>query len=98
MCGLHKYLYGLKQAPCAWFEKLYTALLQLGFVSSKSNQSLFLIFTPQHTAFILVYVDDILITRLNQCFALKDLGEVDYFLGIQVKHSSDGIHLSETKF
>ena len=60
--------------------------------------------------FVLVYVDDILVTRsfkfeiqalvqqLNTRFALKDLGEVDYFLGIQVKHTTDGLHLSQTKY
>ena len=102
-------MYGLKQAPRAQFERLYVALLQFGFVSSKFNQSLFLRFTPKHTTFILVYIDDILITgsdmievqmlitKLNNSFTLKDLGEVDYFLGIQVKHTVDELHLSQTK-
>lgn len=59
---------------------------------------------------MLVYVDDILltgsdihaiqelVTRLNGMFALKDLGEIDYFLGIQVKHTESGLHLSQTKY
>ncbi|RVX22010.1 Retrovirus-related Pol polyprotein from transposon RE1 [Vitis vinifera] len=42
VCRLHKALYGLKQAPRTWFEKLHRALLSFGFVSAKSDQSLFL--------------------------------------------------------
>ncbi|RVW84060.1 Retrovirus-related Pol polyprotein from transposon RE1 [Vitis vinifera] len=42
VCRLHKVLYGLKQAPRAWFEKLHQVLLSFGFVSAKSDQSLFL--------------------------------------------------------
>lgn len=94
VCKLHKALYGLKQAPRAWFEKLHSALLSLGFVSAKSDQSLFIKITPQDSTYILVYVDDILITgsnkvitsliqSLDKAFALKDLGTINYFLGIQ---------------
>lgn len=82
----------------------------LVFISAKSDQSLFVRFTRNHTTFVLVYVDDILvigsdyvvvqtlITQLNKSFALKNLGELDYFLGIQVQHVVDGLHLSQTKY
>ena len=94
VCRLHKSLYGLKQAPRAWFAKLNDALLDLGFQSSKSDQSLFVRVTPQHSTYVLVYVDDILITgshkdtveslitQLSHRFALKDLGILNYFLRI----------------
>ncbi|RVW87716.1 Retrovirus-related Pol polyprotein from transposon TNT 1-94 [Vitis vinifera] len=110
VCKLNKSLYGLKQAPRAWFEKLHQALGILGFSSTKSDQSLFINITPTHSTYILVYVDDILITgnndqfvqhvitQLNNQFALKDLGDIDYFLGIQVKHTSVGMHLSQAKY
>ena len=63
-----------------------------------------------HTTFLLVYVDDILVTsnnprviqqlisQLNKNFYLKDLAEIDYLLGIQVKHTTEGPHLSQTKY
>ena len=65
VCHLHKFLYGLRQTLRAQFEKLYNALLMLGFKSTKSDQSLFVSITLQHPTFILVYVDDILVTRSN---------------------------------
>ena len=71
---------------------------------------MFIQIATTHTIFILVYVDDILvigcnseevqtiINQLNKSFTLKDLGEVDYFLGIQVRHTTEGLHLSQTKY
>ena len=110
VCKLQKSLYGLKHAPHSWFEKLYESLIDLGFTSAKSDQSLFTRFTMDHTTFLLVYVDHILVTgnnpsviqqlisQLNKSFSFKDLGEIDYFLGIQVKHITEGLHLSQTKY
>ena len=110
VCKLHKSLYGLKQAPRAWFEKLHNALLAFGFITARSDQSLFIRFTTTHTIFVLVYVDDILVTgcnseevqtiinQQNQNFTLKDLGEVDYFLSIQVRHTTERLHPSQTKY
>lgn len=110
VCKLHKALYGLKQAPRAWFEKLHGALHSFGFSSAKSDQSLFVRITPSHCMYLLVYVDDILITGsdskeiaalvsgLHNTFALKDLGELNYFLGIQVTKTTVGLHLSQKKY
>ena len=110
VCKLHKSLYGLKQALRAWFEKLQTALLNLRFTSMKSDHSLFTQHTPHSTTFVLVYVDDILITgsnkefveslivKLSSCFALKDLGALNYFLGVQVLETENGLFLSQRKY
>ena len=67
--------------------------------------------TTTHTAYILVYVDDILTTRSNAevvstlikqldvMFFLKNLGEIAYFLGIQVTHHTvNGFHMSQQKY
>ena len=62
VCKLHKALYRLKQAPHTWFSRLNDRLLKLGFVRSRSNSSLFTCCTLQHTTYVLIYVDDILIT------------------------------------
>lgn len=85
----------LKQAPCAWYSRLSDRLLELEFVSSCSNSSLFIRCTPQHTTYVLIYVDDICITSsfpqgtatllhsLCVDFAIKDLGLLHFLLGIE---------------
>lgn len=62
VCQLHKALYGIKQAPRVWFDTLHAALQSLGFQSSKSDKFLFIWQSGTYTMYILVYVDDILIT------------------------------------
>ncbi|KAH9650127.1 retrovirus-related pol polyprotein from transposon RE1 [Citrus sinensis] len=91
VCKLKKALYGLKQAPRAWFEKLRTTLTECGFHNSKSDTSMFILRQKSEVCFVLVYVDDILITGsseslvndvindLNTRFALKILGPLNYF-------------------
>ncbi len=110
VCKLDKALYGLKQAPRAWHSRLSTKLCELGFKSSKSDTSLFFYSKRDVTMFMLVYIDDIIIAsssnsatdtllkNLNQEFALKDLGELHYFLGIEVKKENDGIVLAQEKY
>jgi hypothetical protein len=110
VCKLDKALYGLKQAPRAWYSHLSNKLKALGFKASKADTSLF-IYTKNNVAiYLLVYIDDIIVTSscsaavvallkdLNTEFALKDLGDLVYFLGIQVKRQDDGIVLCQEKY
>ena len=102
VCRLIKSRYGLKQAPRAWFDKLNSALIGQGFKSAKTDHSLFVLHTPTLQIYILVYVDDILITgnnesathdliiKLNKQFSLKDLGDINYFLGVEVQKIEEG--------
>jgi hypothetical protein len=62
VCKLHKALYGLKQAPRSWFSRLSEKLIHLGFTASKANSSLFLYINNSITMYLLIYVDDIIIT------------------------------------
>ena len=110
VCQLRKALYGLKQAPRAWFHKLKGALIEWGFHSSSSDVSFFIKRSGTDVIFLLVYVDDILITgsneshikttisALNSKFALKDLGAVNYFLGFEAYRDASGIYLTQTKY
>ena len=66
VCRLNKAIYGLKQTPRQWFDKLKTTLLQFGFCSSKVDPSLFIYQHNNHTVYILVYVDDNIITGTSQ--------------------------------
>jgi hypothetical protein len=110
ICRLKKALYGLKQAPRAWYTELRVFLLSLGFVNSTADASLFIHHKPGVTLYLLVYVDDIivtgssptavstLITTLAARFSLKDLGCLNYFLGVEVIPSTAGIFLSQRKY
>lgn len=107
---MSKALYGLKQAPRAWFAKLKLVLQQLGFTNSRADNLLFFKFGDHSCIWLLVYVDDILVTdndckgiqklinHLNTAFSLKNLGEVHHFLGIEVTHTRYGLHLSQGKY
>jgi hypothetical protein len=98
VCKLHKAIYGLKQAPRAWFSRLSNKLIQLGFIGSKADSSLFLYRTKSVIIFLLIYVDDIIITAsdpvtitdllqlLNADFAVKDW--VVYIIFLVLKFSN----------
>lgn len=62
VCHLHKALYGLKQAPRQWFERLKGTLIEFGFCPSKHDSSLFIYKHHNCVAYLLVYVDDIILT------------------------------------
>ncbi|PKI75309.1 hypothetical protein CRG98_004349 [Punica granatum] len=62
VCRLRRSLYGLKQAPRAWFQHLNTYLQRLGFSDSKLDPSLFILRGPTYLVYLLVYVDDIILT------------------------------------
>ncbi|KAK9049228.1 hypothetical protein SSX86_031804, partial [Deinandra increscens subsp. villosa] len=110
VCKLRKSLYGLKQAPRMWNEKLVGVLLELGFSQSKCDYSMFIKQNNSVFIVLLVYVDDIIITGnninefdklkelLKTKFLIKDLGELKYFLGIEVIKMNNGICLSQRKY
>jgi hypothetical protein len=110
VCKLKKSLYGLKQASRKWYEKLSNLLTTEGYTQSISDYSLFTKKFDQHFIAILVYVDDIIITGtslteidrvkhiLDTNFKIKDLGQLKYFLGLEVAHSKQGITISQRKY
>lgn len=110
VCRLHKVLYGLKQAPSAWFNKLKSYLVTQRFRACQSDTYMFVHITPKSTIYVLVYVDDLIvtgtddvklnqfITDLNQMFSLKDLGDLNVFLGLQIQKSKSGLTLSQQSY
>ena len=110
VCKLNKSLYGLKQASWQWFSKFSKALIQLGFVQSEADYSLFTRQQGESFIALLVYVDDVLIASndkdkvdqfkvlLDQKFKLKDLGDLKFFLGLEVARTDKGIALCQRKY
>jgi hypothetical protein len=62
VCRLNKSLYGLKQASRAWYHCFASYLVSLGFMEAKSDTSLFVYRRGVDTAYLLLYVDDIVLT------------------------------------
>ena len=70
MCKLNKSLYGLKQAPRAWYSRFAAYLLTLGFTEAKSD-TLFIYRRGTETVYLLLYVDDIVLTASSQQLLLR---------------------------
>lgn len=110
VCLLHKALCGLKQAPRAWFERFTSQSLHLGFTTSATDGNLFILRHGSFLVYLLLYVDDIIITGnstsffssiiqfLGKDFDLKDLGLLHYFLGLQTDYTSTSLFLHQTKY
>eukprot|EP00256_Glycine_max_P060365 XP_014629214.2 uncharacterized protein LOC106798083 [Glycine max] len=110
VCLLKKSLYGLKQAPRAWYQHFADFVATIGFSHSKSNHSLFIYSQDLDRAYILLYVDDIILTTssdrlrkhfmalLGAEFAMKDLGPLNFFLGIVVSRDANGMFLSQKQY
>lgn len=101
VCKLHKAIYGLKQAPNVWFEKIKETMIRFGYHLTKPDNSLFTKFSKDIIIYVLIYVNDFIITgkseqeinssikHLNQEFTIKDFGNLNYFMGIEVKRISN---------
>ncbi|KAM2637579.1 hypothetical protein EV1_022054 [Malus domestica] len=110
VCRLRRSLYGLKQAPRAWFQCFSQKLEDLGFTASQADSSLFTYFDGSTIIYLLIYVDDILITGNNNAhlsqfitqlgthFAMKDLGPLHYFLGMEVSRTPSAFYLTQSKY
>nr|GEZ86059.1 copia protein [Tanacetum cinerariifolium] len=110
VCHLQRSLYGLKQAPRAWFQQFVCFITRVDFQHSKTDASLFVYHGGSDITYLLLYVDDIvltassiallqrIITLLHSEFAMTHLGFLNYFLGISAQRSKSGLFLSQSKF
>jgi len=106
VCKLKKALYGLKHAHRAWFHCFSNFLPSHGFVCSNVDLSMSSLCTGSHILALLLYVDDItlclfilaFISTLSNQFAMKNLGDLHYFHGIQAKRDSLSIFLPQHKY
>ena len=107
---LQKALYGLKQAPRAWYERLSKFLLDHGFKRGLIDKTLFTKTKGDNFIVIQIYVDDILFgaTNTSLCeefsnlmsneFEMSMMGELTFFLGLQIKQCQDGIFINQSKY
>ncbi|WVZ14716.1 hypothetical protein V8G54_012282 [Vigna mungo] len=110
VCKLQKSLYGLKQAGRQWYARLSDFLLSNGFLQSASDHSLFTKHTNSNVTILVIYVDDIVLTGndlteithithlLDATFKIKDLGNLKFFLGLEVARNKEGISISQRQY
>uniref|UniRef100_A0A2N9ENS9 Reverse transcriptase Ty1/copia-type domain-containing protein n=1 Tax=Fagus sylvatica TaxID=28930 RepID=A0A2N9ENS9_FAGSY len=109
ICHLKKAIYDLKKAPGAWYSRLSTLLLHLCFVACKSDTSVFIYHCGHDLIMFLIYVEDIiitgpnsplidrLITTLQDDFAIKNLGPIHFFLGVEAINADKGLYVSQRR-
>ncbi|KAJ9567563.1 hypothetical protein OSB04_003529 [Centaurea solstitialis] len=107
---LDKALYGLKQAPRAWYDSLSQFLVESGYSKGKIDNTLFIKREGEHIMLVQIYVDDIIFgsTCPNFCdifsklmmtrYEMSMMGELNFFLGLQVKQLSAGIFINQAKY
>lgn len=110
VCKLEKALYGLKQVPRPWNARFSQLLIKLGFVTTKSDASLFVYAHHGELTYLLLYVDDVILTGSNKHlldkirsslkkeFPMTDMGRLQYFLGIKLDYNVQGIFLSQRQY
>jgi hypothetical protein len=107
---LRKALYGLKEAPKAWYGRLRGFLFERGFEMRKVDQTLFLLRQGRDILIVQVYVDDIVFggsynslaarfaEDMNREFEISMMGELQFFLGLQIKQSKKRTFVHQAKY
>ena len=107
---LNKALYGLKQTLRAWYERLSDYLIKKGYSRGRSNRTFFIKQSNNDVIMTQIYVDDIvfdatshwmvdhLVEHMSSEFEMSLVGELTYFLGLQVKQTSNVTFISQTKY
>ena len=106
---LHRSLYGLKQAGRAWYKKIDTALNDLGLTPTMADNCIYVLREASAILYVLLYVDDLLLisndlnrlqsikAELSRRFEMKDLGEAQFILGIQIQRDRAHRRISLTQ-
>ncbi|GJR31596.1 ribonuclease H-like domain-containing protein [Tanacetum coccineum] len=110
VCRLQRSLYGQKQEPRAWFQRFTGYAPRVGFFHSRCDSSLFIYRQGSQVAYLILYVDDIILTTssttllqhlinsLHREFEMTHLGALNYFFGISAIRHSTSLFLSQRKY
>jgi Reverse transcriptase (RNA-dependent DNA polymerase) len=110
VCRLKKSLYGMKQSSRAWFDRFRKTMVGMGYRQTNADHTVFFRRYGDHITVLAVYVDDMIISRNDECeiallkkklgkeFEVKDLGQLRYFLGIEIARGAERIILSQRKY
>ncbi|GKD26351.1 copia protein [Tanacetum coccineum] len=107
---LKKDLYGLKQAPKAWYDRLKAFFLKHKYSMGMVDNTLFIKKLKSHLIIVLIYVNDIIFGStcqnlsdefpkiMHDEFEISMMGELNFFLGLQIKHMEDMIFFNQSKY
>ncbi|GJS22835.1 retrovirus-related pol polyprotein from transposon TNT 1-94 [Tanacetum coccineum] len=107
---LKKSLYGLKQAPRSWYDTFSKFLLAQGFSKGVVDPTLFIRKIGKHTLHVQIYVDDIIFastdptdcdlfsTEMSSKFQMSMMGQISFFLGLQISQNPRGIFINQSKY
>ena len=110
MYKLKKALYRFKQAPRAWYKRLFDYLVKKEYSRGGANQTLFIKRSNNDVIVAQIYVDNIVfgatshgimdhfVEHISSEFEMILVGKLTYFLGLQVKQTSNGTLISQTKY
>lgn len=108
VCRLHKALYGLKQAPRAWYERLHSHLVKIGFQRTSEDSNIYLKSEGDQILICEVFVDDIIFggdDKMSHAFVdeMKEfeislIGEIKFFIGLQIQQMKEGIFITQSKY
>ncbi|KAK6125405.1 hypothetical protein DH2020_040832 [Rehmannia glutinosa] len=110
VCKLVKSLYGLKQAPKQWHEKFDSTMKSNSFKINECDKCVYIKGTTNDYVIVCLYVDDMLImgsshdlimktkNMLKSKFEMSMMGKLNFFLGLQIKQSQEGIYISQSKY
>ena len=107
---LNKALYGLKQEPRAWYKRLTNFLVDKGYIRGSVDKTLFVLMNKTRMLVVQIYVDDIIFggtskqlvdgfTRdMTKEFEMSMVGELKYFLGLQIQQTEEGVFISQSTY
>jgi hypothetical protein len=110
ICKLKRSIYGLRQAPRAWNKRLAQDLRFAGYNPLINVESVFRSIVHGVVMYLIIYVDDILVLtesmkemltvkkQLSKMYAVKDLGEAEYFLGVKIERESSTVKLAQASY
>jgi hypothetical protein len=112
VCKINKSLYGLKQSPMMWYQNFETYILGLVFVRSRVDHCVYSKQVGNHFIYVVLYVDDMLLvgnnmdvikevkSQLSSKFDMKDLGDANFILGMEIKRDCENrkLWLSHRKY
>lgn len=109
VCKLNKALYGLKQAPRAWYERLHSYLIKIGFIRTSENNNMYMKNDENGILILAIFVDDIIFcgndslcknfgNEMSKESEMSLIGEIKYFIGLQILQMKIEIFITQSKY